>query len=142
VAGIGAPELFYVIYIAATPEQVWRALTEPQFTRQYFRGRGFDTDWQAGSGWKLVKADGGVDEYGEILEALPPGSLRMTWRGVGTEEYCEVRITIEPTRDGQVKLSVWESHLEGATEEFKDGGRYTWPMVLSGLKNVVERGIS
>ena len=33
------PAIVYTIYIAATPERVWQALTSPEFTRLFFFGR-------------------------------------------------------------------------------------------------------
>ena len=38
------PQFVYVTYIASTPEKVWAALTEPEFTRQCWFGAHHDTD--------------------------------------------------------------------------------------------------
>ena len=45
---MGRPEFVYVTYIRTTPERLWRALTDPEFTARYW-GRTYDTDWRKGS---------------------------------------------------------------------------------------------
>ena len=42
-------EFVYVTYIQTTPEKLWAALTQPEFTRAYWSGVVHDTDWQPGS---------------------------------------------------------------------------------------------
>jgi len=48
-ASTDAPAFVYQAYIGTSPEQLWRALTEPAFTERYWGGLSFDTDWAAGS---------------------------------------------------------------------------------------------
>ena len=50
----------YVIYIRTTPEKLWRALTEPEFTRQYWAQCWQEFEWKQGAAWKIMKPDGEV----------------------------------------------------------------------------------
>ncbi len=69
----------YTIYVAASPERIWRALTDPADTSRYWRhreagGKTFPSDWRAGSCWELVHADIGLvvsDPAMVILESDP-----------------------------------------------------------------------
>ena len=44
-------EFVYVTYIRSTPEKVWQALTEPEFTRRFWVGTVQECDWKVGSPW-------------------------------------------------------------------------------------------
>jgi len=56
----------YVAYIRTTPEKLWSALTNPEFTKKYWFGMHQESDWKPGSSWKLVFADGRIADVGEI----------------------------------------------------------------------------
>ena len=51
-------EFVYVTYIRTTPEKLWRALIEPEFTRKFWVGTVQECDWKVGSPWKIVVPDG------------------------------------------------------------------------------------
>ena len=49
----------YPIYIQATPEQVWRGLTDPALMKRYWRHqkagpKTFHSDWKRGSAYGVV----------------------------------------------------------------------------------------
>ena len=44
----------YVTYIQTTPEKLWSALTNAEFAKQYWFGCHCESEWTAGSPWKLV----------------------------------------------------------------------------------------
>src|ERR1017187_8201890 len=77
----------YTTYIHATPERVWQGLTDPTFTKRYWRhpltgGKSFPTDWQKGSTYDLVHEEVGLvvsDPEQIILESDPPARLAYTW---------------------------------------------------------------
>ena len=50
------PKTAYVTYIAAAPEQVWQALTDPAFSRQYFFGFAVDIEPRVGGAFRLLRA--------------------------------------------------------------------------------------
>lgn len=138
------PEAVYVTYIATTPEKLWAALTGGEFTRQYFFGRRIESDWKVGSPWTLWMEDGRVDCNGKVLESDPSRRLSLTWHVEWLEEFRRLPDTIvtfqlEPLGD-VVRLTVTESHDEALPEKYKEGGRRGWPIILCGLKSLLETG--
>jgi len=138
------PETVYVTYIAAKPEQVWQALTSGEFTKQYFFGRRMESDWKVGSPWTLWMEDGRVDCQGKVLESDPPRRLSMTWHVEWMEEFRRLPpgvVTFQLDALGDVvRLTVMESHHESIDEKYKEGGRRGWPVILCGLKSLLETG--
>jgi uncharacterized protein YndB with AHSA1/START domain len=137
----------YVTYIKTTPERLWSALTDREFTRQYWLGAHCESDWKPGSPWKLAFEDGRVADSGEIVEADPPRRLAIKWRNqwspeLNAEGYslCTFEIEIVPSDSGEaVKLSVIHSidRPESAFIKAVSGG---WPRILSNLKSLLETG--
>jgi uncharacterized protein YndB with AHSA1/START domain len=133
----------YVIYIAASPERVWGALTSSEFTTRYFFGRSVESDWKKGSPWLLRKPDGAVDVRGEIIESVPPRKLKVSWNVDWSEtKFPECVVTYEIERLGEklVRLTMTEAHPTPIPAELLEGGRKGWPMILSGLKSLLETG--
>ena len=64
--------------VRATPEQVWRALTDPEQTRAYYYGTEIISDWQPGSRWTSESGDELYLE-GELLEVDPPRRIVQTF---------------------------------------------------------------
>src|SRR5213082_4150614 len=70
----------YVTYIRTTPEKLWSALTDDvEFMKQYWFGVHCESQWTAGSSWKMVSRDGEISDAGEIVEAEPPRRLVIRW---------------------------------------------------------------
>lgn len=138
------PGSLFVVCIGTTAEKLWQALTDGDVTEQYFFGRRMRSDWQVGSPWQMTMPDGRPDCQGIVLESDRPRRLAISWRVVWLEEFArlpEARITfdIEPL-DGAVRLVVSEFHHPTIDEKYKEGGRKGWPMILSGLKSLLETG--
>ena len=70
----------YVTYIRTTPEKLWSALTDAEFMKQYWFGMRCESQWTAGSSWKLVSGDGQIFDAGEIVESEPPRRLVIRWQ--------------------------------------------------------------
>ena len=133
----------YVIYIAARPEAVWRALLDGEFTRQYW-GHENVSDWEDGSPWEHRRDDGShaVVMAGEVLESRPPNRLVVTWAEPHDrsrrDRHTRVAFDIEPIGD-MVRLTVTHDELEEGSEmhgKIAQG----WPRVLSSLKSLLETG--
>src|ERR1700744_713002 len=73
-------QFVYVTYIRTTPEKLWQALTQPEFTRQYFCGTTHESEWKPGASWKIVTPTGMIADSGEIVEIAPPKRLVLRWR--------------------------------------------------------------
>ena len=76
----GISRFVYVTYIRTTPEQLWAALTKPEFIEKYWLGVAFETDWKVGSPWRMFYTDGQTTDEGEVAEADPPRRLALRWR--------------------------------------------------------------
>ena len=135
----------YVTYIRTTPEKLWRALLDPEFTRQYWCEVTHESDWKPGSSWRMMAPDGRVTDSGEILEIEPNRRLALRWRNEFVPELRDepaTRLTYELEPQGDmVKLTVIHesdepgSKLIGMVSE-------GWPMILSSLKSLLETGES
>jgi uncharacterized protein YndB with AHSA1/START domain len=131
----------YQLFIKATPEQVWDAITKPEFTTRYF----FASRVEMADGRRRAYGPNG-ELWGDstILEEDPPHRLVHEWQGLydpelAAEETSRVTWEIEPQDDGVTKLTLVHDQLEGApkTAESVAGG---WMLVLSGLKTLLETG--
>jgi uncharacterized protein YndB with AHSA1/START domain len=136
----------YQLFIKATPEQIWEAITTPEFTAKYFHGSLVDTSLEPGTpyrGWSPDRTQLWVE--GEVVESDPPRRLQHTWRSLYSpdlmdEEPSRVTWEIEPQEAGYSKLTVVHDQLEGAPKTAESVSGAGWMMVLSGLKTLLETG--
>lgn len=133
----------YVSYIRTTPEQLWAALTTPDFMRQYWFGCHCESTYTAGASWTLVGTAGNTLDDGEIVEADPPRRMVIRWRHrhfpeVAKEGPSLCTMEIEPT-DTAVKLTIIHESDNEASQliEKVSGG---WPKIVSNLKSLLETG--
>jgi uncharacterized protein YndB with AHSA1/START domain/DNA-binding transcriptional ArsR family regulator len=135
-------EKIFEIYIKTTPERLWEAITDPDMRSKYNFGVRVNSDWTEGSSYESnhPNAPGPLVE-GENLEVDPPRRLVQSMRALWSDEvknegFSKVTWDIEPVEDS-CHLIVTHSDLrEGANEELYGG----WPMILSGLKTLLETG--
>jgi uncharacterized protein YndB with AHSA1/START domain len=135
-------ERVFEIYIKTTPERLWEAITDPELRRQYNFGVGVVSDWTPGSSYTSdhPNAPGPLAE-GKNLEVEPPHRLVQSFTALWADyvkEEGESRVTweIEQVEDS-CRLTVTHDQLrEGANNELYGG----WPMILSGLKTLLETG--
>jgi len=138
------PAIVYTIYIAATPERVWQALTSAEFSRQYFSGLAVELEAKVGGTFVMRAPDGSSHISGEVLEHEPPRKLTVTWN-VNWPGLVEalgptlVTYLIEPAGD-VVRLTLLESHDRPLSDDILSGGRLGWPAFLSSLKSLLETG--
>ena len=133
----------YVVYIRTTPERLWEALTNPEFTRQYWGGLSTVSDWKKGATWQLVARDENDDIYvvGEVLERVPPKRLVLTWADPDdTADRSRVTFEIEPIGE-MVRLNVIHGDFT-AGSDMKGKISGGWPRVLSSLKSYLETGMA
>lgn len=138
-----APTFVSSIYIRATPDAVWRALTESDFTLRYYYGNAVETDWRPGSLYRMT-VDDELQIEGRIVEADPPCRLVQTFHAVWDEDVkadSPTRVTweIEEEMPGVCKVTLVHDGLVAgsSTLEQVSGG---WPYILSGLKTLLETG--
>ena len=135
-------EKVYEIYIKTTPERLWEAITNPEMRRRYNFGVGVHSDWSPGSRYEATSPLApGVLCAGENLEVDPPRRLVQSFNALWGEEVksegtSRVTWEIEPVGDS-CRLTVIHDQLrENANAELYGG----WPMILSGLKTLLETG--
>src|ERR1700742_2324085 len=138
------PTTVYTIYIAATPEQVWQALTTSEFSRKYFFGNAVEVELRVGGAFVMRTPDGKLHISGEVVECDPPKKLTITfnvnWPAL-IEKLGPTLVTyeIEPAGDA-VRLTMTESHDRPLSDDILSGGRAGWPAILSSLKSLLETG--
>ncbi len=134
----------YVTYIRTTPEKLWSALTtDVEFMKQYWFGISCQSQWTAGSSWKMVHPDGRILDAGEIAEAEPPRRLVIRWRHQDKPELeaegdSLCTISLEPSGRA-VKLSIVHA-IEREPSKFIEAVSGGWPKILSNLKSLIETG--
>ncbi len=135
----------YVTYIRTTPEKLWQALIDPAFTRQYWAETWQESEWRAGSPWRIMIPDGRVGDSGEVVEIDPPRRLVLTWRNEFVPEMREEghsRLTYELARDGEsVKLTLVHE-MDRPESKLIDAVSTGWPHILASLKSLLETGES
>jgi len=133
----------YVTYIRTTPEKLWQALLDPEFTRQYWVGTWQDCDWKVGSTWKLMIPDGRVGDSGKVIEIEPHRRLVLRWRNEFRPELRaegDSRLTYEIEQHGEsVKLTIIHEMGKPGSKFIQavSGG---WPLILASLKSLLETG--
>ncbi|MFZ3324868.1 MAG: SRPBCC family protein, partial [Methylocella sp.] len=134
------PDFVYTTYIKTTPEKLWAAITNPEFTRQYW-GHENVSDWKKGSKWQLVANDDKrtIKVVGQVVESIPPKRLVLTWADPA-DTADDSRVTFEiDTIEDMVRLNVIHGN-------FKPGSIIAtkivigWPLVLSSMKSFLETG--
>jgi uncharacterized protein YndB with AHSA1/START domain len=135
-------EHVFEIYIKTTPERLWEAITNPELRRQYNFGVGVESDWTPGSSYTSTHPNSGTPlADGQNLEVDPPRRLVQSFNALWSEDVKsegESRVTWEIQQvEDSCRLTVTHDQLrEGANDELYGG----WPMILSGLKTLLETG--
>ena len=138
------PGTVYTIYIAATPEKVWEALTSAELSRKYFFGNAVEIELKVGGKYIVRQPDGALHISGEVVECEPPRKLTFTFN-VNWPALIEklgptlVSYDIEQAGDA-VRLTMTESHDRPLSDDILSGGRQGWPAILSSLKSLLETG--
>jgi uncharacterized protein YndB with AHSA1/START domain len=149
----------YRVYIKATPEAIWDAITKPEWTERYGYGGRAEYDLRPGGAYRGTTNEGmramgapDVAVDGEVIEVDPPRKLVQTWRMVMDEEMAKegftrltyeieagkggvTRLTVTHDLQGAPKLAVM---IGGGLEDTGAGGGWSW--VLSSLKTLLETG--
>jgi uncharacterized protein YndB with AHSA1/START domain len=133
----------YVTYVRTTPEKLWRALLDPEFTRLWWCDTVQACDWRPGASWELVSPDGRAANSGQVLAIEPPRRLVLSWRCHSKPEHQEEgfsRCTFELEQQGSsVKLTIIHEsdRPDSKLIQAVSGG---WPLVLASLKSLLETG--
>jgi uncharacterized protein YndB with AHSA1/START domain len=139
----------YQIYIAATPEQVWAAITESEWTRRYFHSTAYVEPPEQGRPYRKVIVDGRSAVDGLVEEMQPPvmgrpGRFVQTWHALydpdlAQEPASRVEWTVENAGEGLTLVRLVHGNLEQSPltwENVKDG----WVWILNSMKTLLETG--
>jgi uncharacterized protein YndB with AHSA1/START domain len=149
----------YQVFIKATPEAIWDAITKPEWTERYGYAARSEYDLRPGGAYRATASEQlqamgmpAVVVDGEVIEADPPRKLVQTWRFLWSEEIAaegptRVTFEIDEFGGGVTKLTVTHE-LENAPQTAAqlageiDGAGGGWGYVLSDLKTLLETGKS
>jgi uncharacterized protein YndB with AHSA1/START domain len=163
--GRGATMQVYRVYIKATPDAIWQAITDPAWSCRYGYGGYVDYDLKPGGRLRVAPDEPFVEASrqmgvempdtvieGEVLEADPPRKLVTTWRmlmdaGLAGEPATRLSYEIAQHDGGVCSLTVVHdlagaplhaALVGGEAEDGGGGGGHAW--ILSDLKSLLETG--
>jgi uncharacterized protein YndB with AHSA1/START domain len=133
-------ERVFEIYIKTTPERLWKAITDTEMRRKYNFGAVVTSDWTPGSRYLGVGGGAPIIE-GINVEVDPPRRLVQTFVALWSEDaksegQSRVSWEIEQVGDSCLLKVTHDQLREGADNQLYGG----WPMVLSGIKTLLETG--
>lgn len=129
--------------INASPDRVWKGLTEPADVKQYMMGAELKTDWKVGSPivWRGEFKGKKFEDAGKVLAYNEPTHLGYTHISPASGEKDKA----SDKREVHIRLSEKKggTHLEltqnnNASMEAKQESEKNWKMMLDGLKKVSE----
>jgi uncharacterized protein YndB with AHSA1/START domain/GNAT superfamily N-acetyltransferase len=128
------------IEVGAPPEQVWRAITDPEVTRRYAYGCEIEGEWRPGAAWRY-HTGGQTAIEGSVVEASPPHLLRLTARdawypGAADEPPYEITWRVEPVADGRSLVRLTFGGFQGETDSYRNNADLD--SLLQGLRNQVD----
>ena len=138
-------QFVYVTYIRTTPEKLWRALIEPEFTRQYWMATTQESRMEAGRPVEARLCRRPRADSGEVFEIDPPRRLVLKWQheiipALTAEGFSRMTYELEQKGDS-VKLTVTHE-MDKSESKFIKAVSNGWPMILSSLKSLLETGES
>ena len=149
----------YRIFIRATPQKIWDAITDPEWTQRF--GYGLRDEYELRPGGRYRgRANAGmlamgmpeVTVDGEVIESDPPRKLVVTWRmamdpTLNAEGFTRLTYEIVEGKGGVSRLSVIHdlagrpghaAMVAGVQQGPGEGGGWLW--ILSDLKSLLESG--
>ncbi|MGO9411948.1 MAG: SRPBCC domain-containing protein [Spirochaetia bacterium] len=127
----------YQTIISTTPEKLWAALTNAEFTRQYWFGRSVESDWRVGSAVTITTPEGAIEVKGKVLAVEVNKRLSYTW-GSGTSTD-NTTVVFEITQMGPLcKLLI--THDIDLSESGAQQAANGWTFIVCGLKTFLETG--
>lgn len=134
----------YETYVRATPEQVWQAITDPAFTRQYFHGTAFDHPLVAQEPYTTSRTDGSPALEGTVEVVEPPHRLVLTWHplydaALAAEPPGRVEWHVEPAGEGLTRVRVVHADLAQSPLTWASV-EHGWVWILDSMKTLLETG--
>jgi len=132
------------VFINASPEKVWQALTTPELIKKYFFGTNAVSDWKVGSKleWHGEWEGKKYLDKGVILKSEPPRRFQYTYLSSMSgkedkpENYAHVTYELEP-KNGGTELTILQTG--NASKESAEHSEQNWTMVFNGMKEMLEK---
>jgi uncharacterized protein YndB with AHSA1/START domain len=135
----------YSVYIKASPERVWRAITDGDDTVGYYFGTRVASTWAPGAPIAYTYPDGSIAADGEVLEIEPGRRVAMSFHPrwspeIDAEGPVRMMWAIEPgdAPDAPTRLVVTTAIVPGSKVEAEFTGGIVY--IVSGLKTFLETG--
>jgi uncharacterized protein YndB with AHSA1/START domain len=138
---MNAPDQVYKTHIDAAPEKVWAAITNPEFTKQYWFGNAnVAAKWEQGAPWEHKGMDSGnVHHSGLIEEIVPNERLVLSWGNPGDErDVSRVTFTLKAKDNGTDLMIVHGDFIDGSQMATRVANG--WPKVIANMKEFLEQG--
>src|ERR1700679_2254528 len=126
-------QFVYVTYIRTTPEKLWQALIEPEFTKKFWVETWQESEWKPGASWKLMIPDGRIGDSGEIIEIDPPRRLVLKWRNEFVPAFKsegDSILTYELEQQREAVKFTLTHEMEKPGSKMIEGVSNGWPMIL------------
>jgi uncharacterized protein YndB with AHSA1/START domain len=137
------PKHVYDVYIRATPERVWEAITTGEMTRKWFHGTRITGELRPGAKLQFLSDDGESAVDGEVVEVSPPSRFVHTWSSNWGPDFANdepSRVTWEITPMGETTLlRLTHDDFAGETATYLSISQ-GWAPILSSLKSLLETG--
>jgi uncharacterized protein YndB with AHSA1/START domain len=136
-------EFVYVTFIRTTPEKLWRALIEPEFTRQFWMETTQESEWKPGASWRIAKPNGDTADNGEIVEIEPHKRLVLTWLNhMFPEMNAEgpSRLTYDLEEQGDTVKLTLKHEMDRSDSKLIKAVSNGWPGIIASLKSLLETG--
>jgi uncharacterized protein YndB with AHSA1/START domain len=135
-------ELTRTIDVAATPERVWAAITEPDQLLGWFPDRTAEVDLREGGAMRFVWDEGEDEAVIDVLD--PPMRLVFRWRPAGLDRpYTTVTFRLEATAGGLTRVTLTESGFAALPDQIHEqsyeGNAKGWGQELEELRAYLER---
>ncbi len=144
---MNAPMHVYEILIKASPEVVWKAMIDPEYTTKYFHGTRFDSTFERGATYRNVIVDGGRPAVDGVIEEFdPPRRLVLTWHvlydvDMAQEPPSRVEWDLAPANADRSVTRLTLRHCDlGMSPLTWANVRLGWVGVLDGMKTLIETG--
>ena len=133
----------YVTYIRTTPQKLWQALIDPEFTRRYWVETWQESDWKPGASWRMMIPDGRVGDTRRSSRNRARAQARADLAQRVQARAARGRLFAHDLRartaGRMVKLTLIHE-IDKPGSKLIDAVSNGWPMLLSSLKSLLETG--
>jgi len=138
---MSTPKLVYVTQIRTSPAKLWKALTDPDFIRQYWFGCTNTSSWKEGDPIESRDPDGSIAWQGKILKSVPEEELVFTFDSKNIEHSEKPsRVSFKIDRLPQaMQLTITHDEFPEVSA-VRDRVSNGWPSIIENIRSLLETG--